>query len=169
MDKMKIFMSILAKPIEIDLVHFKIKNASNYYLVDTGSALKLLPRLPSILNRLDKGNIALAIPRKTIEQVIEHLMKSFEKRTEQQTGTHDIEKGMRNFVKLIEDRRILKVSNPEKCPNRDEEYYQQFQEDAVLACVLFEGGFKGIVTEDGKLRQKISKRKPVLSYKDLLK
>lgn len=169
MDKMEISMPILAEPIELSLVHFKIKNASNYYLLDTGSILKLLPRLPSILNRLDKGNIALAIPKKTIEQVMEHLLKSFEKRNEQKASTHDIEEGMRKFVKLIESERIVKVSNPKRLPDKYEKDYQRFQEDAILAYVLFEGSFKGIVTEDGGLKERISKRKSVLSYKDLLK
>lgn len=161
-------MPILKDSKEITLSSLKDKSNSNYCLLDTGSVLKLLPRLRSLIHRLNKEEIKLAIPEKIIEQVIEQLMKSFLKRKKQQASTHGVEEGMRNFVQFLDDKRILKVSNPTEIPNKCKKQYKEFGEDEILAFALFEGNFKGIVTEDEKLKRKISKGKIVLSYKDLL-
>lgn len=161
-------MPILKDPKEIVLSSFKEKSNSNYFLLDTGSVLKLLPRLSSLIHRLNKEEINLAIPEKTIEQVIQHLMKSFSKRKKQQANIHDVEEGMRKFVKLLDDKRILKIFNPTELPNKRKKHYKDFGEDEILAFVLFEGKFKGIITEDEKLKKKISNEKKVFSYKDLL-
>lgn len=168
MKKTEIFLPILKDTKEITLSSLKDKSNSDYCLLDTSSVLKLLPRLSSLVHRLNKEEINLAIPEETIEQVIEHLAESFSKRKKQQASIYDIEEGMRNFVKLLDDERILKVFSPTKIPTKYKKKYKEFVEDEILAFVLFEGKFKGVVTEDEKLKKKIPKGKIVISYKDLL-
>jgi len=162
-------LPIFKPPKEIVLTSLKEKGNADYYLLDTGSVLKLLPRLDSLFHRLDKDDVNLAMPEITIEQIVEHLMKSFSKKKEQQVSTYNVEEGMRNFVRLLDDKSILKVSNPTEIPIKYNKQYKEFEEDEILAFTLFEGNFKGIITEDGKLQRNISKSKIVLNYKDLLR
>lgn len=161
-------MPILKNSKKIALYSFKEKDNSNYLLLDTSSVLKLLPRFNSIVHRLNKQESNIAIPQKTIEEVIQHLMKSYSKRKKQQENTYNIEEGMKNFINLLDDERILKISNPTKLPHKYKKHYKEFGEDEILAFMLLEGKFKGIISEDEKLKKKIPKGKKVVSYKDLL-
>jgi len=166
--KIEISLPILKNPREIILSSPKDKRNPDYFLLDTGSVLNLLPRIDSLFHRLDKGKLTLTIPEITIKQVAEHLARSFWKRKKRQEKTHWVEEGMRNFIKFLDDQRILKVSNPEEVPAKHKKQYKEFREDEILAFLLNEGNFKGIVTEDGKFKKRLSKNKVVIGYQHLL-
>ena len=166
--KIEINLPIPKNPKEIILSSPKGKRNSDYFLLDTGSVLKLLPRINSLFHRLDKEKFNLAIPEITIKQVAEHLVRSFWKRKKQQEKTHGIEEGMRNFIRFLNDERILKVSDPEEVPDNQKKQYKEFGEDEILAFLLYEGNFKGIVTEDGKFKKRLSKNRVVIGYQHLL-
>jgi len=166
--KIEIGVPILKNPWEIILSSPEDKRNSDYFLLDTGSVLNLLPRISSLFHRLDKRKFNLAIPEITIKQVVEHLVRSFWKRKKRREKTHGVEEGMRNFIRFLDDERILKVSNPEEVPDKHRKQYKKFREDEILAFLLYEGKFKGIVTEDGKFKKKLSKNKVVIGYQHLL-
>jgi len=166
--KIEISLPILKNPQEIILSSPKNKRNPDYFLLDTGSVLNLLPRIGSLFHRLDQRKLTLAIPEITIRQVAEHLVKSFWKRKKLREKIHGVEEGMRNFIRFLDDERILKVSNPEEVPAKHKKQYKEFREDEILAFLLNEGKFKGIVTEDGKFKKRLSKNKVLIGYQHLL-
>ncbi len=76
---------------------------------------------------------------------------------------------MRSFLNLLDNTSVRKISNPEEIRKIDKKRYEIYEEDAILAYLLCEWNFKGIVTEDGRFALRIPKDKVILSYSDLTK
>jgi len=79
-NKATVRFPIFSEPKEILLSPLRSQENPEYCLLDTGTVLNLLSSLESFFNRLNKKQLNLAIPKKTIEEVTEHLNISYNKK-----------------------------------------------------------------------------------------
>lgn len=132
---------------EVQLSPLQSKGNEEYIIADTGCVLGVLKHFASVLHRLERGKLKLAIVEITIGEVVEHLLMSQSELRQKGFSTYDIRSAIENFRKLLSDDRVNKIANP-LVSERDLEPYKQFDEDKLLAYVLFEGRFKTVVTQD---------------------
>lgn len=154
----KVTVKLSSKEFSIQLLSFRQDGNEEYVLVDTGCVLYLLFHLPSLVHRLEKGMVKLAILEHIINEVVEHLQKSLEGKKEEKTYPSGVLSGLENFRKILENNRIRKVTNP-KIPKNVQSSYKRFDKDKLLVYTLYEGKFKAIATQDIQLAKKIPKEK----------
>jgi len=161
-------LPIFPKPYIFKAIQFKhIKNANEYWILDTGALLRILPNLDSVIYRIDKGFYKLCIPEIVIRQTVLHLSKSYQDKKERNISTSGIITGMLNFLRFLKND-VKIVAHPNEIPNHLKAEYERYMEDKILVYLLKEGGFKGIVTQDYKLIKKIKGQFAVLSPDKLL-
>jgi hypothetical protein len=119
------------------------------------------------MHKLEKGAMKLAIIEQNIREVAEHLQESFEEKRKENVCPSNVLSGIKNFRKLLKNKRIRKIANPE-ITKKAQLFYKQFAEDWLLVCTLLEGDFQAIATQDTALAKKIPNRK-VISCQQILK
>lgn len=153
--------------LSVQLLSSRFNGNEEYILVDTGCVLYLLRHFSSLMYRLDRDIVKLAIIEQTIEEVAEHLRKSYEEKQERRASIFGVVSGVENFRKLIENDKIRKIANP-KISKEAQPVYDRFGEDKLLVYVLHKGSFKGLATQDSQLAQRISEKK-IIQCQQLLK
>lgn len=153
--------------ISVQLLSSRFNGNEEYILIDTGCLLYLLRRMSSFMDRLDRNVVKLAVMEQTVEEVAEHLRKSYEEKQERGASIFGVVSGVENFRKLLENDKIRKIANP-KISMEAQQIYDRFGEDKLLVYVLDKGSFKGLATQDLQLAQRISKKK-IIQCQQLLK
>lgn len=154
----KVTVKLSNMEMSIQLLSFRHHRNEEYTLLDTGCVLYLLRHLPSLLHKLEKTTVKLAIIERTIKEVAEHLQKSLEERREKNAYPSGVRCGIKNFLTILKNDRIRKIADP-KITGKTQSLYKRFGEDRLLVYILCEGDFKGIATQDSQLAKKIPKKK----------
>ena len=144
--------------LSIQLLCFRYSKNEDYILVDTGCVLYLLRHLPSLLPRLEKCAVKLAVLEQTTREVAEHLQKAFKEKETKKASTFGVLSGVENFRRFLENDRIRRIADP-KIPEKTQLSYRKFGEDKLLVYTMCEGNFKAIATQDSSLAKKIPKNK----------
>ena len=169
MEKTTIKLPIFPEPIALKAVPLRfVKDASEHWIVDTDSLLKILPNLEAVVYRLDKGYYKLAVPEVTIRQTVVHLDKSYFSKKKEHQSTYGVETGMRNLVRFLKTN-VLLVSHPKEIPKKLREKYEKYGDDPLLAYVSLQGRFKGVVTHDRILIAKIKNDLRILAPERLIR
>lgn len=146
--------------LSVQLLSFRFNRNEEYTLIDTGCVLYLLRRFSSLMDRLNRNIVRLAVMEQNIEEVAEHLRKSYEEKQEKGASIFDVMSRVKNFRKLLENDKIRKIANPE-ITKKAKPVFERFGEDKLLVYVLQEGGFKNLATQDRQLAQRISAKKAI--------
>jgi len=162
----EIKLSFPKEEVIVRLLPFKIKETKDYVLLDTGCVLFLLRRLPSLLHKLERNKIRIGAIEHTLNEVLEHLLKSFDSKIKENVSTTGVLTGLRNFRKFLADDRIKKFANPKVSVPK--ETIKKYREDSLLVCALDEGSFNAIATQNGPLKRKLPGKKKI-SCQKLLK
>jgi len=144
--------------IEVHLLPLQSEGNEEYVLVDTGCVLAAMRHFDSVVYRLERGTLRLAILEITINEVAEHLRRSQSKLSQKGFSTRGVRSAIENFRKLLQYDKVKKIANP-VIPEKVLSFYAHFREDSLLAYVLFEGNFKALITQDSSLAERVGKDK----------
>lgn len=169
LQKISVELPIFTDPIIFNACSLNLlKENGDYWMLDTGAVLEILPSLPAILYRLKKDLYKLSIIEKTITEVVEHLKRSYSDKKLINGNTHGVEQGMRNLTKLLRHSNVKLILNPVGIPRKLIDFYERYDEDKLLIYIIKEGKFKGIVTQDGELIKKVKNTLKVLNPQKLI-
>jgi predicted nucleic acid-binding protein len=139
---------------EAQLLPLQSKGNEEYVIVDTGCILGALRHFDSVLHRIQEDTLRLAILENTINEVVEHLLRSQDELNRKGFSTSGIRSAIENFRKFLQYDAVNKIANP-KVSEKAFSPYEHFREDRLVAYVLFEGNFKAVATQDRSFAERL--------------